>query len=156
MYNLFIFVYVFMCFCLYIYLIFYKFIYLYMLLKLYSLIYLIYWIYFISLLIYLIYLFIYQFIHLLNYFFLWRNSPTRAQTDSLLRFRNYTQLDTLHSVGRLWTRDRSIAETPTWHHTTLTRYRHSCPPAVFKPAMSASERPKTYALEIYLIYVLFI
>ena len=30
-------------------------------------------------------------------------------------------LTTLHSVGLLWTRDRPVAETSTWHHTTFGR-----------------------------------
>ena len=32
-----------------------------------------------------------------------------------------------HSVGLLWTRDRPVAETSTWQHTTPTRHRHPCP-----------------------------
>jgi hypothetical protein len=35
--------------------------------------------------------------------------------------------DTSHLVGLLWTSDRSVAETSTWQHTTLTRDRHPCP-----------------------------
>jgi len=31
-----------------------------------------------------------------------------------------------HSVGLLWTRDRTVAETSTWQHTTLKTDRHSC------------------------------
>jgi hypothetical protein len=38
-----------------------------------------------------------------------------------------THSDTPQSVGLLWTRDQSDAETSTWQHTTLTRDRHSCP-----------------------------
>jgi hypothetical protein len=34
---------------------------------------------------------------------------------------------TPHSVGLVWTRDRPVAETSTWQHTTLTRDRHPCP-----------------------------
>jgi len=36
---------------------------------------------------------------------------------------NHTQWHA-HSVGLLWTRDRAVAETSTWQHTTLTRDRH--------------------------------
>jgi hypothetical protein len=36
-------------------------------------------------------------------------------------------LDTPHSVGLLWTSDQPVAETSTWHHTTLTTDRHPCP-----------------------------
>jgi len=35
--------------------------------------------------------------------------------------------DTPHSVGLLWTSDQSVAETPAWQYTTLTRERHSFP-----------------------------
>jgi hypothetical protein len=44
------------------------------------------------------------------HFFLWRNSPTRVQAASLLRFRHHTELDTPRSVGLLWTGDRPVAE----------------------------------------------
>jgi len=33
--------------------------------------------------------------------------------------------DTTHSVGLLWTRDQSVAETCTWQYTTLTRHRRA-------------------------------
>jgi hypothetical protein len=36
-------------------------------------------------------------------------------------------VDTPHSVGLLWTSDQPVAETSTWHHTTLTTDRHPCP-----------------------------
>jgi hypothetical protein len=49
--------------------------------------------------------------------------------------------DTPHSVVLLWTRDRCVAEASTRQHTTLTRDR-------FEPAIPASERPQTHALEI--------
>jgi len=32
--------------------------------------------------------------------------------------------DKPHSVRYLWTRDRPVAETSTWQHTTITRDRH--------------------------------
>ena len=35
--------------------------------------------------------------------------------------------DTPHSVGHLWTSDRSDAKTSTRQHTTLTTDRHPCP-----------------------------
>jgi len=35
-------------------------------------------------------------------------------------------LGTPHSVGLLWTSDRSVAENSTWQQTTLTRVRHPC------------------------------
>ena len=55
--------------------------------------------------------------------------------------------DTPHSVGLLWTRDRPVAETSTWQHTTHTTHRHPCHPAVFEPAISASERSQTHNLD---------
>jgi len=38
-----------------------------------------------------------------------------------------TPIDTSHSVGFLCARDRPVAGTSTWQHTTLTIYRHQCP-----------------------------
>ena len=35
--------------------------------------------------------------------------------------------DTPQSVAFLWMSDRSVAETSTWQHTTLTTDRHPCP-----------------------------
>jgi len=35
--------------------------------------------------------------------------------------------DTPHSVGLLWTSDRSVTGTFIWQHTTSTRDRHPCP-----------------------------
>ena len=35
--------------------------------------------------------------------------------------------DTPHSVRLLWTSDRTVAETSTWQHTTITRDTHPCP-----------------------------
>jgi len=43
-----------------------------------------------------------------------------------MRFLYHTQ--TRHTPeGLLWTRDRPVAESSTWQHTTLTRDRHPCP-----------------------------
>jgi hypothetical protein len=36
-------------------------------------------------------------------------------------------LDTLHSVGLLWTSDQPVTETSAWQHTTPTRDRYPCP-----------------------------
>jgi hypothetical protein len=47
-------------------------------------------------------------------------------------------LDTSHSVGLLWTSDQPDTETSTWQRTTLTG---------FGPAIPASERPQTHALD---------
>jgi len=38
-----------------------------------------------------------------------------------------THKDAPQSVGLLWTRDQSVAETLTWQHTTLTTDKHPCP-----------------------------
>jgi len=38
-----------------------------------------------------------------------------------------------HTVGLLWMRDRPVAETSTWQHTTLTTDRHPCPWWDLKP-----------------------
>jgi len=35
--------------------------------------------------------------------------------------------DTPYSEGILWMSDRPVAETSTWQHTTLTRYKHAGP-----------------------------
>jgi hypothetical protein len=59
---------------------------------------------------------------------------------------NHTQWHN-HSIGLLWTRGRSVAETSPWQHITLTRDRHSCPPAGCEPAIPASERPQTHTLD---------
>ena len=42
-------------------------------------------------------------------------------------------------VGLLWTRDRPVAETSTWQHTTLTKDRHLCFPRDSNP-QSLSKR----------------
>jgi len=54
--------------------------------------------------------------------------------------------DTPHSVWLLQTSDRLVAETSTWQHATLTRDTFT-PPAVFQPAVPASERPQNHALD---------
>ena len=55
--------------------------------------------------------------------------------------------DTPKSVGILWTSDQLVAETSTLQHTTLTTDKNPCPPVGFEPAISAGERPQTYALD---------
>jgi hypothetical protein len=52
--------------------------------------------------------------------------------------------DTPHSVGLLWTRDKPDREASTWQHRTLTRDGQQ---AGFEPAIPASERPQTHALD---------
>jgi len=49
------------------------------------------------------------------------------------------------SVRLLWSRDRSISETSTWHHTALTRQRYLCPRRDSNPqSQQASGRRPTY------------
>jgi hypothetical protein len=55
--------------------------------------------------------------------------------------------NTPHSVGLLWTRDWSVAETSTCQHTTLTRNRQPYPMAGFEPAIPGSDRPQTHDLD---------
>jgi hypothetical protein len=42
-------------------------------------------------------------------------------------FHLITLRHTPQSVGLLWTRDRSVAETSTWQHKHCTRDKHPCP-----------------------------
>jgi len=49
----------------------------------------------------------------------WFDSPSGPRPPHFLGF--VITLDTPHSMGLLFTRDRSVAETSTWKHTTLTR-----------------------------------
>jgi hypothetical protein len=51
-----------------------------------------------------------------------------------------------HSVGVLWTRDRPVAETSMWQHTTSQET--SKPTAGFEPPIPASERSQTHALDL--------
>jgi hypothetical protein len=50
-------------------------------------------------------------------------------------------------VGSLWMSDQFITETSAWQHTTCTRDRHPCPPAVFEPTIPASKQPQTHGLD---------
>jgi len=62
----------------------------------------------------------------LSFFFLtvWRNSPTRAQAASLLRFPGHTHTHThTHTVGLLWTRDQPVAEAGPYLHKTRPTQR---------------------------------
>jgi hypothetical protein len=53
---------------------------------------------------------------------------------------------TPQAVGLPWKRDRPVAQTSTWHHTTLTRGKTPILPAGFEPAIPASELPLSHAL----------
>jgi hypothetical protein len=63
-----------------------------------------------------------------------------------MRLWDHTHSDTPHSVGLLWTRDRPVTEASTWQHNIHKR-QTSIPTARFEPAIPASERPQTYALD---------
>jgi len=54
---------------------------------------------------------------------------------------------TPHSVTFLWRNEQANAETYSWQHTTLSKCRHPTSPAGLEPAIPASERPQTRALE---------
>jgi hypothetical protein len=50
-------------------------------------------------------------------------APQWARASSFTRFLDHTS----QSVGLIWTNDQLVAETSTWHHTTLTTDRHPYP-----------------------------
>jgi len=52
-----------------------------------------------------------------------------------------------HSIGLLWTRDRPIAATSTWQHTTLNKTQTCIPRPDFEPTSPAYERPQIHALD---------
>ena len=61
-----------------------------------------------------------------NFFFLGATAPSGPGPLHSQGFQ-ITLNDARQSVGLLWTSDQPVAETSTWQHTTLTRYRHPCP-----------------------------
>jgi hypothetical protein len=81
------------------------------------------------------------------FFFKWRNSPYRAMAYSVSRFHDHIQLDTPHSVGLLWTSDQPDAETATITTHNKHKARTCMPSARIEPAIPASERPQTHALD---------
>jgi hypothetical protein len=78
-------------------------------------------------------------------FLVWHHLPTHCRCTGLL-LHLLTLSDTTHLVGLLWTSGRPVTETSAWHQTKFTR-ETSMPPAEFKPAIPASERPQTHALD---------
>jgi hypothetical protein len=76
-----------------------------------------------------------------NFFFHGSKAPSVPGSphyrDFTIRLRNST-------LGRT---PLGEAETSTWQHSTLTRRRHLCPRAGFGPAILASERSQTHALD---------
>jgi hypothetical protein len=81
-----------------------------------------------------------------RFFFSMAQQPLVGQ-DFLIVEASRSHLDTPHMVGLLWMSDQPDAETSTWQHTTLTRHRNPCLPAGFEPAIPASQRPQTHALD---------
>jgi len=80
-------------------------------------------------------------------FFTVAQQPQVGQ-DLLIIEDSWSHSDTPHSVRLLWTSDQLDAETTTWQDTTLATDKQTfMPPAVFKPTVSASERPQTHALD---------
>jgi hypothetical protein len=78
----------------------------------------------------------------ITFFFLWRNSPTRADEASFLTFLNNT-----HTHTHLSKHDQLVAKsaTNTTHKKHITRT--SMPSAGFEPAIPAIEQPQTYSLD---------
>jgi hypothetical protein len=58
-----------------------------------------------------------------------------------------SQADAPYPVRLPWTSNQPETENSTWQYTTLSREKTSVPPAGFQPAIPASERPHTHALE---------
>ena len=86
-------------------------------------------------------------IHYITFFFHGTTASKWTKTSSLSRIHDHTQLDTPHPVRLLWTNDQHFTETSTWQHTTPTKGKKIMPPAGFKPAIPASERPQIHALD---------
>ena len=83
---------------------------------------------------------------LLIFFFLWRCGPTRAIASSFLKFLDHTQRR--NTVGRTPLDEWSVRRRDLYLTTHNTHNRQtSMPPVEFKPKISASERPQTYALD---------
>jgi hypothetical protein len=76
---------------------------------------------------------------------IWAFSCWHGSRGFLILVASRSHPDTPHSIGLLWTSVRPVAETWTWQHTTLTTDTHA--PAGFEPAISASERLQTHALD---------
>jgi len=60
-------------------------------------------------------------------FFFWQDSPLSGPGPPHSQSFQITLDDAPQSVGLLWTSDHLVAETSTWHHTTLTTHIHPCP-----------------------------
>jgi hypothetical protein len=62
-----------------------------------------------------------------KHFFLPHGSTALVGLGLLMVEVSRTHSDTPHSVGLLCTRDRPVAQTSKWQHTTFTRDKHPCP-----------------------------
>jgi len=78
-------------------------------------------------------------------FLFWHLPPTHCRCRGLL-LHLLTLSDTTHSVGLLWTSGWPVTETSAWQQTIFTR-ETSMPPTEFIPAIPASGRPQTHALD---------
>jgi hypothetical protein len=76
--------------------------------------------------------------------FLWRNNPPRAQTASILRFIDHTQLGT-HPVRLLCTTDQTVSEAATY--TTNTNHEHPCSLLV-EPAIPKIQLPQSTSYSV--------
>jgi len=61
--------------------------------------------------------------------------------------------DTPYSVVLLWASDQPDAVTCNWQHTSLQKRQTPMPPTRFEPAIPASERQQTHALESAAIWI---
>ena len=79
------------------------------------------------------------------FFFPWRCGPTRAMASSFLRFLDHTQ--THHSLQDSSGRVISSSQRPLPDNTRCSQQTDIHASVGFEPAISAGERPQTYALD---------
>jgi hypothetical protein len=85
-------------------------------------------------------------LHMMSFIFVWRNGPTRAKAASFFRFLHHTQWHV--TVGRTPLHERSARRRDLYLTTHNTHMRQtSMPPERFEPAIPASDRPQTLALD---------
>ena len=74
---------------------------------------------------------------------------THTRTHTHTHTHTHTQT---HTVGLLWTRDRPVAETSTWQHTTLITDGHPCPRRDLKPQSQQARgrlRPRVHRNQLF-------
>ena len=84
----------------------------------------------------------------MNYYVIFPHGQKPLVGQGLLIFedsRSYS--DTPHSVGLLWMSDQPVAETSTCKTRNIYKKLTSIVSAVFEPAIPASERLQTHALD---------